>query len=103
MSKPRSRLIDYASHTFRTVFGYTTELHFGKQAKHIADRHEHIAGRSVITISVVALQALVEQKAGTGDRKGANKEVVDFGVTIVFHVDSETGKRLFTFEGVGGV
>ena len=35
MSKPRSYLFNYAAKKRREVRGFTTEVHFGKQAKHL--------------------------------------------------------------------
>jgi hypothetical protein len=41
MSKPRSMLVGKPDHAFRTVRGFTTVLHFGKQAKHIRGQPNH--------------------------------------------------------------
>lgn len=83
MSKPRSRLIGKADMAFRTIFGFTTAIHFGKQAKHLPGQSNHDTSKSTITIGIQELQRLVEMKAGTGRRlEGKNKEIVDFGTTI---------------------
>lgn len=83
MSKPRSRLIGKADSAFRTVFGFTTAIHFGKQAKHLPGQPNHDSSKSTITIGIQELQRLVELKAGTGRRlQGKAKEIVDFGTTI---------------------
>lgn len=82
MSKPRSRLIGKADSAFRTVFGFTTAIHFGKQAKHLPGQSNYDSSKSTITIGIQELQRLVEQRAGTGRREGQSKEVVDFGAII---------------------
>lgn len=46
--------------------------------------------RSTITLSIQELQRLVELKGGTGTPRGANREVIDFGVVIGTHRDSAT-------------
>ncbi len=58
MSKPRSCLIARADHEFRTVRGFTTVLHFGKQAKHMPGQPNHDASKSTITVSITELQHL---------------------------------------------
>lgn len=82
MSKPRSSLIGKADKAFRTLHGFTTAIHFGKQAKHLPGQPNHDSSKSTITIGIQELQRLVELKAGTGRREGKNKEVVDFGSII---------------------
>lgn len=82
MSKARSRLIDYASREPRTVRGFTTAIHFGRQAKHLPGQPNHDPTKSMITMSLPELQDLLDHKAGTGQWHGANKEAVDFGVVI---------------------
>ena len=91
MSKPRSRLIGKADHEFRTVKGFTTALHFGKQAKHIPGQPNYDASKSTITVSIQELQRLVELKAGTGIWRQSNREVVDFEVDIGLFRDRDTG------------
>ena len=98
MGKPRSRLIDYQSRVFRRVRGFTTEVHFGKQSKHLIGRPEHTPGRSVVTLSIIEIQDLVEEFAGTGSWRGKNKEVIDFGKTIGYIV-SGNGVTLETTKG----
>lgn len=83
MSKPRSKLIDYKNTVFRTAYGYPTEVHFGRQAKHMPGQTNYDPTKSTITISIVEVQVLLEHHAGTGYRfRNSNKEIVDFGVTI---------------------
>ena len=92
MSKPRSRLIGKADHEFRTVKGFTTVLHFGRQAKHLRGQPNYDASKSTITLSIQELQRLVELKAGTGTWRQANREVVDFEVAIGLFRDLGTGE-----------
>lgn len=82
MSKPRSRLVNYSAREMRTVRGFTTALHFGRQAKHMPGQPNHDRAKSTITISLPELQELVERKAGTGRWYPPNREVVEFGVVI---------------------
>ncbi|MGB7964112.1 MAG: polymorphic toxin type 50 domain-containing protein [Propionicimonas sp.] len=87
MSKPRSRLIGKTDSEFRTLRGYTTAIHFGKQAKHLPGQPNYDSSKSTITISIQELQRLVELKSGTGIRRGTYREVVDFGTVIGLHRD----------------
>lgn len=82
MSKPRSRLVGKPDHAFRTVRGFPTVLHFGKQAKHLPGQSNHDPTKSVITISINELQHLVELVAGTGRWVPPNKEIVIFDYSI---------------------
>lgn len=82
MSKARSKLIDYKGRELRTIRGFTTAIHFGRQAKHMPGQPNHDPTKSTITIALPELQDLLELKAGTGRWHGANKEVVDFGTVI---------------------
>jgi len=99
MSKPRSRLIGKADHEFRTVKGFTTVLHFGRQAKHLRGQPNYDASKSTITLSIQELQRLVELKAGTGTWRQANREVVDFEVAIGLFRDLGTGELHRTTRG----
>ena len=92
MSKPRSMLVGKPDHAFRTVRGFTTVLHFGKQAKHMRGQPNHDATKSEITVSITELQNLVELRAGSGiwNRQGT-RETIDFGVVIGVHRDGRTG------------
>ncbi len=99
MSKSRSRLFPYADRTLRTVRGFTTAIHFGRQAKHMPGQPNHDPTKSTITVSLPRLQQLVEEKAGTGQWRGANREIVDFGVTIGTFTDPRTGVTSVTSRG----
>ena len=83
MSKPRSKLFDYKNTKFREVRGFTTAIHFGRQAKHLPDQPNYDPTKSTITLSIKTLQNLVEHHAGTGEFiPGTQKENVDFGIII---------------------
>ncbi|MCB1293068.1 MAG: hypothetical protein KDB67_00065 [Gordonia sp.] len=101
MSKPRSRLISKPDHEFATVKGFTTAIHFGKQAKHLPGQLNYDATKSTITIGITRLQTLVELKAGTGRWEGraGNKAVIDFGEVIGKHRDPKTGRSADTDRG----
>lgn len=99
MSKSRSRLFPYADRSLRTVRGFTTAIHFGRQAKHMPGQPNRDPSKSTITVPLPRLQALVESKGGTGFWRGKNKEVVDFGVTIGIYRNSGNGSSISTSWG----
>lgn len=99
MSKPRSRLVNYSAREMRTVRGFTTALHFGRQAKHMPGQPSHDRTKSTITVSLPELQELVERKAGTGLWRGANKEIVGFGRVIGIYRDPKTREAFETSRG----
>lgn len=99
MSKPRSRLVGKADYAFRTVKGFTTVIHFGRQAKHLPGQSNYDPSRSTITIGIQQLQHLVELKAGTGTWFTSGCEIVDFDVQIGTYRDRRSGKELPTTRG----
>ncbi len=99
MSKSRSRLYPYSDRSLRTVRGFTTAIHFGRQAKHIPGQSNHDPSKSTITVSLPRLQELVESKGGTGIWRGNNKEVVDFGLTIGTYRNPGSGSSIPTSWG----
>ena len=99
MSKSRSRLFPYMERTLRTVRGFTTAIHFGRQAKHMPGQPNHDPSKSITTVSLPRMQELVEMKGGTGRWYGRNREVVDFGVNIGFFTDPRTGVTVPTSRG----
>lgn len=99
MSKPRSRLFPYTERALRTVRGFTTAIHFGRQSKHMPGHPNHDPSKSTITLPLPRLQELVELHGGTGTWIGGNKEVVDFGVTIGRYRDPKTGGSSATSVG----
>ncbi len=100
MSKARSRLISYADREFGTAYGFTTEVHFGRQEKHLPGRKGFVPGKSPITIGIVELQKLVETRAGTGERRGPNRELVEFGSVIGRYVNRQGGTSVPTTRGM---
>lgn len=98
MSKPRSKLIDY-SRTFRQVRGFTTELHFGKQAKHIPGRPEFTPGNSIVELEIREVQRVVEHLAGTGEWIGENREriIVGYRIGLYFEQATKAGTPTNTF------
>ena len=99
MSKTRSKLIDYANRESRTVRSFTTDIHFGRQAKHLPGQPNRDPTKSTITMPLPQLQDLLDLKAGTGHWHGATKEVVDFGTVIGNYRDSGTGEEFATTWG----
>lgn len=99
MSKPRSSLIGKPDSAFRTVKGFTTAIHFGKQSKHTPGQPNHDRSKSTITVGIRDLQDLVEQKAGTGRWEGSNREVVNLGQVIGNRRDPKTGASVPTTGG----
>lgn len=87
MGKARSRLFDYKNTTFRTVRGFTTEMHLGKQGKHLPGHEGYSPSKSTVTLSVRETQNLIDKYAGTGHWMGTNKEIVNFGKIIGIHKD----------------
>ena len=100
MSKPRSKLIDYKTIKYRTVAGFTTEIHFGKQAKHLEGAREQIKTKSPITVGIIRIQELVAKYAGTGEWKDSRKERVNFHEVIGQFRDLSIGKDLPTTWGI---
>ena len=99
MSKARSKLIDYAGRESRTVRGFTTEIHFGRQAKHLPGQPNHNPTKSTITMPLPKLQDQLDLKAGTGQWHGVNREVVDFGVVIGLYRPQRGGHAIATTRG----
>lgn len=99
MSKARSRLFPYSERTLRTVRGFTTAIHFGRQAKHMPGQPNHDPTKSTINVPLPKLQELVESHAGTGYWRGPHREIVDFGVTIGSYRDPKTGGIFATSVG----
>lgn len=99
MSKPRSKLFPYAEQALRTVRGYTTAIHFGRQSKHMPGHPNHDSSKSPISAPLPVLQQLLDFHAGTGRWFGKHKEVVDFGTTIGNYSDPETGEEFPTTVG----
>ena len=85
---------------FRKVNGFTTRVHSDRQGKHVPGCRTYVSGKSVLHLSVAEAQRLVEEYAGTGEWKGENREVVDFGQVIGSWVNDADGSRRETTRGV---
>lgn len=85
---------------FPEAYGFTAKLHSGRQGKHIPGHKNYIPGKSVLRLSLDEAQRLVEEYAGTGERKSDNREVVDFHRVIGTWVNLLDGKRYETTRGV---
>jgi len=71
-------------------------IHEGKQGKHIPGHNNFQPGNSELTYPDP--QELLDRGSGTGERH-RNKEVADFGETIGYYVNKDTGERLPTTRG----
>lgn len=87
---------------FRTVNGFTTELHGGAQGKHIPGHNNYDpgAGRSIFHGSLEHAQELIDRFAGSGTWLGNNRERVDFGEVIGTWVSPDGTQRLPTTRGI---
>lgn len=81
-------------------------MNAGQQNKHIPNTNEYktsIANgnkRSTMNGSLDDIQKLLNEKAGTGEMIGGNKERVDFGQAIGQYVDPTTGQGTDTTMGI---
>lgn len=81
------------SGTYRMVRGFAVQLNGEKQSKYMPGRNAYEMARtngklrSIIFRDNDALQKMLEEKAGSGDFIGANKELVHFGQVIGQYVD----------------
>lgn len=99
MSKPRSNLYDYSKKESREVRGFTTEVHYGKQIKHIPGSEGYDPSKSPITLEYIEIQPLIDRKAGTGHWYDPNREVIDFGQIIGFSEDDNGDFTIPTTRG----
>ena len=86
---------------FRKVNGFTTKLNLGNQGKHIVGHAAYRPGlgKSILKMSIVEAQALVDQYAGTGEWKGDHKEIIDFKRPIGTWIHEGGTQRLETTRG----
>jgi hypothetical protein len=94
------KALDGIEGTGKVVNGFDTTVHAGKQGKHILGHNNYTAGRSILNGTEDGAQKLVDEFAGTGQWKTANKEMVDFGKNIGKYVDINTGEILDTTRGI---
>lgn len=85
---------------FRKVNGFTTRIHADKQGKHVPGHKNYIPGKSVLHLSIVEAQRLVEEYAGSGRWREPNREAVDFGQNIGTWVSPDGEDRLPTSRGI---
>lgn len=78
--------------------GFPTNLHSGKQGKHIPGHNNFQAGKSIIHGGLNAAQQLIIEGAGKGEWHEPNKETVNFGRIIGTYV-SQSGERMETTVG----
>ena len=90
----------------KTVNGYDTKVNVGQQNKHIPGTNEYKNAlnngqtKSIMYGDANDIQNLLNDKAGTGDFIGANKERVYFGQVIGQYVDPDTGVGVETTIGI---
>ena len=90
----------------KTVNGYDTKVNVGQQNKHIPGTNEYKNAlnngqtKSIMYGDANDIQNLLNDKAGTGDFIGANKERVNFGQVIGQYVDPDTGVGVETTIGI---
>lgn len=77
-----------------------TEVHTGRQEKHIEGSNNYREGSSKFYGTAEDAQKLIDKYSGTGIPIGMNKERVDFGVVIGEYVDPKTGKAVKTTVGM---
>ncbi len=91
---------------FKTLNGFLIKLDVERQNRHMPGRNAYEMARtngnvrSVIFRDANGLQKLLEEKAGTGDFIGTNKERIDFGQTIGQYVDGDGRTRRETKIGI---
>ncbi len=86
--------------TKKIINGFDTTVHAGKQGKHIVGHNNYVKGKSIMNGTIDDIQKLIDDFAGTGQWKTANKEMVDFGKIIGKYVDINTGEVLDTTRGI---
>ena len=90
-AKKVSKASDYAD--------FPKTVHKGRQGKHIVGHNNYQNGKSVFYGTATDAQKLINKYSGTGIKKSANKEIVDFKKIIGKYVDPQTGKAYDTTMG----
>ncbi len=91
---------------YRTFKGFLLKLDIEKQNRFIPGRNAYEMARtygnlrSIVFRDANSLQKLLEEKAGTGEFIGSNKEKVDFGQTIGQFVDLDGRTKRETRIGI---
>lgn len=84
----------------KTVNGFTTKIHEGRQGKHIVGHQNYIEGRSILSMTLEDAQGLMDAYAGTGEWIGDNKERVNFGRVIGKYKNPQTDEEDETMVGI---
>ena len=90
----------------KTVNGYDAKVNVGQQNKHIPGTNEYKNAlnngqtKSIMYGDANDIQKLLNEKAGTGDFLGTNKERVNFGKVIGQYVDPDAGIGVETIIGI---
>ena len=92
--------------SIKTVNGYDAKVNVGQQNKHIPGTNEYKNAlnngqtKSILYGDINDIQNLLNQKAGTGDFLGTNKERVNFGKVIGQYINPDTGIGVETTIGI---
>lgn len=80
---------------------FPKKVHEGRQGKHIKghNNYKESENKSIFDGSMEKAQKLIDEYSGTGVKKGANKEAVDFKENIGTYIDPKTGKAYETTRG----
>lgn len=95
-----------ASTGYRTIKGFLVKLDVEKQNRYVPGRNAYEMARtngylrSIIFRDANALQKILDEKAGTGEFIGNNKELVNFGQVIGQYVDIDGRSKRETKVGV---
>ena len=91
---------------YKTLNGFLIKLDVERQNRHMPGRNAYEMARtngnvrSIIFRDANGLQKLLEEKAGSGEFIGTNKEKVDFGQTIGQYVDADGRTKRETRIGI---
>lgn len=91
---------------YRVVKGFLVKLDEERQKKHMPGRSAYEIARtngnlrSIIFRDATAIQKLLEEKAGTGEFIGSNKELTDFGQVIGQYVEVDNHTKRETKIGI---
>ncbi len=78
----------------------SNSMNINKQNKHIPGTKEYQSGKSIIITSPAVLEKLVTKLKGKGQPAGQNKERINFGQIIGMYIDSDTGEKHYTTNGI---
>ena len=84
---------------YRTMKGFLIKINIDKQNKYMPGRNGYEMARSegvmhsIVYRDINTLQKMLEEKAGTGEFIGSNKEKVEFGQVIGQYVDMDASAK----------